>query len=190
MCKFFLLFFVFYSFFFLLFTEFPLINFPAVCYFCFFHGNTCQEEKYWLVWWHRCSHFFVLLFFPIESLNLICRIYVATILWKQDSYTVAALIKIIYISIVIDCHTCWSSKNINQIQKKQHGRLPFLLGKFYQTIQYLPLTNTTTNVKRTVIPRKKRLFCLSLSIPYKCSNFATVIRMITKGCLFVWTCWE
>ena len=61
-------------------------------------------------------------------------------------------------------------------------------GIFYQTIQYLPLTNTTTNVKRTVIPRKKRLFCLSLSIPYKCSNFATVIRMITKGCLFVWTC--
>ena len=59
---------------------------------------------------------------------------------------------------------------------------------FYQTIQYLPLTNTTTNVKRTVIPRKKRLFCLSLAIPCKYSNFATVIRMITKGCLFVWTC--
>gem|GEM_PF-6025733 len=42
MCKFFL---CFYSFFFLLLPEFPLINLPGICCFCLFHGNTCQEKK-------------------------------------------------------------------------------------------------------------------------------------------------
>ena len=55
--------------------EFPLMYLPAVYCFCLFHGNTCQEERYRLVWWHRCSHFYRPLIFSIESFNPVCRIY-------------------------------------------------------------------------------------------------------------------
>ena len=133
--------------------------------------------------------FFRPLIFPIESLNLICRIYVPAIPWKQDSYTAAALMKIIYISIVIDCHTCWSSKNINQIRKTAWTST-FSTRKILPDNTILALNKHYDKCKKSSNSTKKRLFCLSLSIPYKCSNFATVIRMITKGCLFVWTCWE
>ena len=67
-CKIIVLFFVYSSFFFLLFPEFPLMYFPAVYCFCFFHGNTCQVERPTCLT-HWCSHFYRPLIFSIEKVS-------------------------------------------------------------------------------------------------------------------------